>query len=193
MEFLKQVMCLPQSTFIVSLFLSSPILLLLHDFTTSPLPRTRRPSQIKKQLSSDSSLRANMKLFLINYALMATMTALAAMVSTDAGPLPLDITLKPNATEVLAANGIWAPDLAAFAASKYNLDGVNFTAEGEKLTESGLDVNDLVLVTIGSDRSLATADKCDKCKLCLKACAAALLLWFLWVDSPSTPLPLSSP
>lgn len=135
-----------------------------------------------------------MKLFLITYALVAAMTALAAMVSTDAGPLlPLNITLKPNATEVLAANGIWAPDLTAFAADKYNLDGVNFTAEGEKLTESGLDVNDLVLVTIGGDRSLATAGKCDHCKLCLKACAAALLLWFLWVDSPSHPLPLLPP
>lgn len=134
-----------------------------------------------------------MKLFLITYVLVAAMTAFAAMVSTDAGPLlPLNIMLKPNATEVLAANGIWAPDLTAFAASKYNLDGVNFTAEGEKLTESGLDVNDLVLVTIG-DRILATADKCDKCKLCLKACAAALLLWFLWVDCLFHPLPLSSP
>lgn len=138
-----------------------------------------------------------MKLFLIAYALVAATTALAAMVSTGAGLFPLNITLKPHATEILAANGIWAPDLKAFAASKYNLDGVNFTAEGEKLTESGLDVNDLVLVTIG-DRSLATADKstedkCDKCKLCLKACAAALLLWFLWVDSPFHPLPLSSP
>lgn len=119
-----------------------------------------------------------MKLSLINYALVAAMTTLAVMVPTNMGRFELNITLKANATDLLAAKGIWAPNLSAFAARKYNIDGVNFTAEGEKLAESGLDVNDLVLVTIG-DKSLAAADdhRCDHCKLCLKACAAALLLY----------------
>lgn len=141
-----------------------------------------------------------MKVSLINYAFVAAMTTLAAMVGTDEGlTLPLNITLKPNSIDVLAANGIWAPNISAFAAGKPNVDGVNFTAESEKLAESGLDVNDLVLVTIddkspvtvSSHKSLVAADdhRCDHCKLCLKACAAALLLWFLWVAS----LPLLSP
>lgn len=141
-----------------------------------------------------------MNVSLINYALVAAMTTLAAMVGTDEGlTLPLNITLKPNSIDVLAANGIWAPNISAFAAGKPNVDGVNFTAESEKLAESGLDVNDLVLVTIDDkslvtvgDKSLVAADdhRCDHCKLCLKACAAALLLWFLWVASLLVPSPL---
>lgn len=122
-----------------------------------------------------------MKVLLITYALVWTVTVIAAMVGTDAGLISLNITLIANATEVLASHSIWTPDLTAFADSKYNLDGVNFTAEGEKLTKAGLDVNDLILVGFGD----GDKHKCDHCKLCLKACGAALLLWFLWVDSPS--------
>lgn len=125
-----------------------------------------------------------MYIFSITHVLVAAMIATAAVLGTDVGPCPLNITLRANATDVLAANGIWAPNLTAFAAGDFNFEGVNFTAEGKKLNESGLDANDLVLVTIG-DKGLAATDdhRCDRCHLCLKACGAALLLWFLWVDS----------
>lgn len=121
-----------------------------------------------------------MKILIIICALVAAMVATAAIVGTEAGPLPLNITLRANATDLLAASGIWVPDLAAFAAGEYDFDGVNFTAEGEKLTESGLDANDLVLITIG-DKSLAATDgrDCDRCYVCKRACAATLGLWLL--------------
>lgn len=133
-----------------------------------------------------------MKVFLITCTLAAAMTAIAAMAGAHADVRPFNTTLKADAIEVLAANGIWAPNLSAFAAGDFNFNGVNFTAEEEKFNKSDLDINDLIQVRIDSSalEATTTADdvggsgsvekgSCDKCSLCTKACAAWTILWIL--------------
>ncbi|KAI3397331.1 hypothetical protein diail_10989 [Diaporthe ilicicola] len=113
---------------------------------------------------------------------MAIIAALATTAPTDAMASSLTYTQRANATEVLAANDIWSPNLTEFAAGRYNTDGVNFTAEGEKLVQSGLSVDDLVHIGAGETRetSLAVATEkqsCGRCDLCFKACTATILMW----------------
>jgi NAD-dependent dihydropyrimidine dehydrogenase PreA subunit len=119
-------------------------------------------------------------------AIAATTAAAAAANNNNMAVLPiLDLSLAPNATDILAANGIWAPNLTAFALGEPNTAGIDATAEGEKLLASGLDVNDLVRVSIdmrageGGAVTASAKDSCDQCNLCMKACAATLALWFL--------------
>ncbi|KAK2600939.1 hypothetical protein N8I77_010434 [Diaporthe amygdali] len=122
-----------------------------------------------------------MKFFLITYALVAAMATMATKLVADSSNYALTIELSANATEILAANGLWAPNLTAFATGEYNIDGVDFTANSEKLNQSGLDVNDLVHIRI-DDKSIAvTPDDhdCGRCDTCLKVCAVMLLGWFL--------------
>ncbi|KAK7715394.1 hypothetical protein SLS64_004095 [Diaporthe eres] len=123
-----------------------------------------------------------MKVFFYIYALVAAVAATTMATAFERNPRPFNITLRANATEILAANGIWSPNVADFAAGDFNVDGVNFTAEEEKFNQSGLDINDLVQVRIDSSALMATAaggaagggivgpekGQCDKCSLCVK-------------------------
>ncbi|KAG6367256.1 hypothetical protein INS49_001443 [Diaporthe citri] len=97
-----------------------------------------------------------MKVFFYIYTLVAAVAATAMATTSERNPRPFNTTLRANATEILAANGIWAPNVAAFAAGDFNVDGVNFTAEEEKFSRSGLDINDLVQVRIDSSALMAT-------------------------------------
>lgn len=143
-----------------------------------------------------------MKIFLITHVLVAAMTATTTIATAfERNPRPFHTTLRANATEILTANGIWAPNVAAFAAGDFNVDGVNFTAEEEKFNQSGLDINDLVQVRIDSSALMATAagggagggivgsekGQCDKCSLCVKTCAAWTLLWIMQVFHHKSP------
>ncbi|ROW10444.1 hypothetical protein VMCG_01599 [Cytospora schulzeri] len=103
--------------------------------------------------------------------------------------LPLNYTLSPNAVELLQANDLWAPDLAAFAAGVPNVDGVNITAEVEKFRESGLDANEIVSVSIDNTAAVgggfvsaaaaaaATAEykDCQQCDGCQSDCLILIL------------------
>lgn len=135
-----------------------------------------------------------MKVFFYIYALVAAAAATTMATASARNPRPFNTTLRANATEILAANGIWAPNVAAFAAGDFNVDGVNFTAEEEKFNRSGLDINDLVQVRIDSSALMATAadggsgsgrtvssekGQCDECSLCVKTCAAWTILWIM--------------
>ncbi|KAJ0123397.1 hypothetical protein J7T55_011862 [Diaporthe amygdali] len=113
-----------------------------------------------------------MKFFITTYALVAAMATMATKLVADSSNYALTIELSANATEVLTANGLWAPNLTAFATEDYNIDGVDFTANSEKLNQSGLDVNELVHIRI-DDKSIAvTPDDhdCGRCDTCLKLC-----------------------
>lgn len=137
-----------------------------------------------------------MKVFFYIYNLVAALAATTMATASERSPRPFNTTLRADATEILAANGIWAPNVAAFAAGDFNVDGVNFTAEEEKFNRSGLDINDLVQVRIdssalkaavandsggGGGGGIASSEKgqCDKCSLCVKTCAAWTILWFM--------------
>lgn len=132
-----------------------------------------------------------MKISLIIYTLMAAMITIGATVDSNKGLHPYNTTLTADAIDLLAANGIWAPNLTAFAAGDFNLDGVNSTAEEEKFNQSGLDINDLVQVRIDSSALMTHAGgggggivssekgQCDQCSLCTKTCAAWTFLWIV--------------
>lgn len=124
-----------------------------------------------------------MKIILTACALVAAIATSATRAATNATSPSLNYTLSDNAIEVLTANGIWAPNLTAFATNDYDIDGVNFTEESEKLVVSGLNVNDLVHVHVDeTGMTITEQQSCDHCDLCLKACVPMLLLWPLWVD-----------
>lgn len=130
-----------------------------------------------------------MKVFCYVYTLVAAVAATSMATAFERNPRPFNTTLRANASEMLAANGIWAPNVAAFAAGDFSVDGVNFTAEEEKFNRSGLDINDLVQVRIDSSALMAAGvgggggivssekGECDHCWLCVKACAAWTILW----------------
>lgn len=111
-------------------------------------------------------------------ALMAAIVAMVAMATDNAVTHSLTLSLSLNATDVLTANGIWAPNLTAFAQGEPNIAGINFTTEGDKLVASGIDINDLVNIDI-TTTDVVAKHSCDQCNLCLKAVAACGLLWFL--------------
>lgn len=158
-------------------------------------PENTQHSSNKINLSSDSSKKAVMKTFLVIFTLMAAMITIGATVDTNKGLHPYNTTLTADAIDLLAANGIWAPNLTAFAVGDFNMDGVNSTAEEEKFNQSGLDINDLVQVRIDSSALMAHAvgdaggggggiissekGQCDQCSLCTKTCAAWTFLWIV--------------
>jgi epoxyqueuosine reductase QueG len=112
-------------------------------------------------------------------AISALMAAIVATAANDAKVATLALSLSPNATDVLIANGIWAPNLTAFAQGEPNTAYIDAAAEGKKLIASGIDINDLVHVNITTAVAVSAKGSCDRCNLCMKACAATALLWFL--------------
>lgn len=90
--------------------------------------------------------------------------------------LPLNYTLAPGAVELLQSHGLWAPDLAAFAAGVPNVDSVNLTAEVERFSESGLDANEVVTVSIDNDAAVGHGGEyykdqdCGQCDGCQWDC-----------------------
>lgn len=96
--------------------------------------------------------------------------------------LPLNYTLAPGAVELLHSHGLWAPDLAAFAAGVPNVDGVNLTAEVERFSESGLDANEVVAVSIDNDAAVGHGGEydnkdqdCGQCAGCQGGCIVLIL------------------
>ena len=112
-------------------------------------------------------------------AISALMAAIVAMAADNTMVPTLALSLSANATDVLTANGIWAPNATAFAQGEPNTADIDTDAEGEKLIASGIDVNDLVHVSISMVVAASVKKSCDQCNLCMKACAAMGLLWFL--------------
>ncbi|POS73479.1 hypothetical protein DHEL01_v208130 [Diaporthe helianthi] len=119
-------------------------------------------------------------------------SALMAALLTMAVPPPnapaVTLKMSPNATDVLTAHGIWAPDASAFAAGTPNTAGVDFAAQSDLLAQSGIEIKDLVYFTIDTSSPSthksrpdvpAVADKvdCSHCTLCLEACIPMLLLY----------------
>ncbi|ROV95007.1 hypothetical protein VMCG_08330 [Cytospora schulzeri] len=109
--------------------------------------------------------------------------------------LPLTFTLAPNATNTLKSHNLWLPDPKTFAATSepdtfIDLNTVDCAAEARKFAASGLDVNDLVRVTIRNDNNAAgsgwdlsegghvdSTKDCTRCGTCQKVCFG--LFWFL--------------
>ncbi|KUI70870.1 hypothetical protein VM1G_06222 [Cytospora mali] len=117
-------------------------------------------------------------------------------------PLPLalalTLTLIPNATKTLESHNIWLPSPESFAAGPPdmidNLNTTNCTVEAQKFVESGLDINDLVRVTIHATAATTEDDTeavvvvvksdsdgvkkdCGRCGTCQKVCFGTF--WFL--------------
>lgn len=109
-------------------------------------------------------------------------------------PLPLTITLAPNATEALKSRNLWSPD-AEFLDPDATVVTVNCTVEARKFAASGLDVNELVRVIIdnkatgglsmgpgggggeGENVKGGSGKDCTRCGTCQKACFGTF--WFL--------------
>lgn len=101
--------------------------------------------------------------------------------------LPLTFALTPNATELLQAHGLWAPDAAAFAAGEPNtaiLGDINLTAEAHKFVASGLKANDIVVIGIdnnggavvmNADNGEEAQKHCSQCDTCQWACMSLIL------------------
>lgn len=127
-----------------------------------------------------------MHFMLVASALVAAILAMAVPPSNE--PF-LTLKMSDNATDVLAAHGIWAPDAATFAQGKVNTADVDFSAQSELLAHSGIEIKDLVYLAIDTASSSSTNEAhpntpavsekgdCDHCTLCLKACAPMLLLY----------------
>lgn len=120
----------------------------------------------------------------------ALMAAILAMAIPPPNAPALVLTMSANATDVLTAHGIWAPDSTAFAQGEPNTAGVDFAVQSELLSQSGIEIKDLVYFTTDTATSAsvhgepqpnipAVSDKqdCSHCTLCLKACTPMLLLY----------------
>ena len=126
-----------------------------------------------------------MKTMLIASVLVAAVgtvvgNIVGAIATDNATPSPLSFTLNANATEILTANGIWAPNLTAFAGGKPNTDGINMTAEVEKLVALGIGFKDLFHVSangVGLVADKKAEEDCAQCDLCWEACAATGLFY----------------
>lgn len=97
----------------------------------------------------------------------------ATVTSTDLGinitNLPLKVTLAPDAIDTLVAHGLWAPDPDSFNRGQPNVDNVNVTAENLKFEASGLNIDELVSVSVNNqtaaavsvDKAVASTDVCS--------------------------------
>ncbi|KUI54708.1 hypothetical protein VP1G_02039 [Cytospora mali] len=112
-------------------------------------------------------------------------------------PLSLALTLVPDAAKTLESHDIWHPSAKSFAAGPPdmvdNLNTTNCTVEAQKFVESGLDINDLVRVTIHATTDTSEDDTeavvvvksasdgvdkdCGRCGTCQKVCFGTF--WFL--------------
>lgn len=100
----------------------------------------------------------------------AAVTATSFELDRNLTNLPHNVTLAPDAIDILNAHGLWAPDINAFSRGHPDVENVNATAEDLKFKESGLDIKDLVTisvedqnvtaVTAGDDKALANTDVC---------------------------------
>ena len=125
-----------------------------------------------------------MKFFvLMRFLTAAAITAVADNFNATAlRGLPLTFALAPNATELLQTHGLWAPDPAAFAAGKPNVNAtMNLTTEAEKLRASGLDANDLVRIDIDTAATIGlflggeVSNDCRQCDSCQEGCFGLVL------------------
>ncbi|ROW05216.1 hypothetical protein VSDG_00254 [Cytospora chrysosperma] len=124
----------------------------------------------------------------------------ATVTSTDLGinitNLPLKVTLAPDAIDTLVAHGLWAPDPDSFNRGQPNVDNVNVTAENLKFEASGLNIDELVSVSVNNqtaaavsvDKAVASTDVCspypsccDQCHTCEEACLSVILCLACWI------------
>lgn len=116
---------------------------------------------------------------LISALMVALMAAISTTAANDVLPRGLSFALRHNATDVLTAHGLWAPNLTAFAQGEPNIAGVDANAEAKKFIESGINITDLIDVRYGEGSLIAEKEKqtdCQRCTICHYACVALLFL-----------------
>lgn len=91
---------------------------------------------------------------------LATFVATVTSVAVDSNTtnLPVKFTLAANAFEILQAHGLWTPDNDSFARGEPNVANVNATAENLKFLASGVDINDLVSISLSNQTAPAAGD-----------------------------------
>ncbi|KAK7748948.1 hypothetical protein SLS53_000973 [Cytospora paraplurivora] len=140
-----------------------------------------------------------MKFKIISSVLEATaITATSFELDRNLTNLPHKVTLAPDAIDILNAHGLWVPDTNAFSRGQHNVENVDAIAENLKFEESGLDINDLVsisigdqnitAITIGDDKTLVNTDVCapypdccKQCHTCEEACLSLILCIACWI------------
>ncbi|ROW09493.1 hypothetical protein VMCG_02369 [Cytospora schulzeri] len=132
-----------------------------------------------------------MKVNTIHFVLAAiTSTVTSIEVGSDIAKLPLELALAPDAVDTLHAHGLWAPDPDSFNRGQPNVDGVDATAENLKFEEAGVDINELVSISVNNQTTAAVGRHmaaamdydCKRCHTCTNACLAILICgpcWFI--------------
>lgn len=116
---------------------------------------------------------------LISAVMVALVAAIGATATNDVLPRGLSFALRANATDVLTAHDIWAPNLTAFAQGEPNIAGVDANAEAKKLIESGINITDLIDFRFKEVSLVAVKEEqndCRQCTICHYACVVLFLL-----------------